>query len=90
MTKEEFVGKVAADVGLSKAKTNEVLKSFIDHITTTLKKGDKITFIGFGSFMVNERAARMGRNPQTGAKVKYPATKVPKFRPSRKLREEIS
>ena len=89
MTKEEFVAKVAADVGMPKARVNEVLKSIIDNIKKVLKKGDKITFIGFGSFQVAKRAARMGRNPQTGEKVKFPATKVPKFRPSRKLRDLI-
>ena len=90
MTKEEFVAKVAADVSLPKTRVNEVLKSFIGNISDALKKGDKVTFIGFGSFQVAQRAARMGRNPQTGKKQQFPATKVPKFRPSRKLRDRIS
>ena len=90
MTKEEFVTRVSSDVGISKARVNEVLKSFVNNISNALKEGDKVTFIGFGSFQVAQRAARMGRNPQTGEKQRFPATKVPKFRPSRKLRELIS
>ncbi len=89
MTKEEFVAKVASEVGLPKARVNEVLKSFVSNISTALKNGDKVTFIGFGSFQVAQRAARWGRNPQTKQRQRFPAVKVPKFRPSRKLRELI-
>jgi len=89
MTKDEFITKVANETGQSKAQVNRTVKATLDTITETLKKGDKITFVGFGTFMTSKRAARMGRNPQTGDKMKIKASKVAKFRPGKVLRESV-
>jgi len=89
MTREELVGKVAAAAGISKAKANEVLGATLDAIVEALGKGDKVTLIGFGTFQVATRKARTGRNPRTGEKINIPATKVPKFRPGKRLVEAV-
>jgi DNA-binding protein HU-beta len=79
MTKAELVEKMAKDAGISKTDANKALSSFIDGITKTIKKGTKVTLVGFGTFSLVKRKARNGRNPKTGEKIKIPATKVPKF-----------
>lgn len=89
MTKDEFITQVANQTSQSKAQVNKTVKAALDTITETLKKGDKITFVGFGTFMTSKRAARMGRNPQTGDKMKIKASKVAKFRPGKSLREAV-
>ena len=89
MTREELVGKVAAAAGISKAKANEVLGATLDAIVEALGKGDKVTLIGFGTFQVATRKAWTGRNPRTGEKINIPATKVPKFRPGKRLVEAV-
>ncbi len=89
MTKDEFITQVANQTNQSKAQVNKTVKAALDTITETLKKGDKITFVGFGTFMTSKRAARMGRNPQTGDKMKIKASKVAKFRPGKSLREAV-
>jgi len=89
MTREELVGKVAAAAGISKAKANEVLGATLDAIVEALGKGDKVTLVGFGTFQVATRKARTGRNPRTGEKINIPATKVPKFRPGKRLVEAV-
>ena len=89
MTKDEFITKVANETGQSKAQVNKTVKAALSTIANTLKKGDKITFVGFGTFTTTKRAARMGRNPQTGEKMKIKASKVAKFKPGKNLREAV-
>jgi len=89
MTKDEFISQVAKETGQSKTLVNKTVKATLDTITKTLKKGDKITFVGFGTFMTAKRSARMGRNPQTGEKMKIKASKVAKFKPGKNLRDTV-
>ena len=89
MTKDEFVAKVASKTGQSKAQVNKTVKATLDTITQTLKKGDKITFVGFGTFSTSKRAKRQGRNPRTGKPITIPATKVAKFKPGKSLRDAV-
>ena len=89
MTKQDIINKMADSAGISKAAANKALDGFLTSVTTALKKGGKVTLIGFGTFAVKKRSARKGRNPQTGQEIKIPATKVPKFTPGKKLREAV-
>ena len=89
MTREEITAKAAADAGISKEKAGKALSSVLKSITKALSKGDKVTFVGFGTFSVAKRAARTGRNPQTGAKLNIPASKVPKFKAGKKLKAAV-
>lgn len=79
MTKAELIDKMAADASISKAAAGKALNSFIDGVSKALKKGDKVTMVGFGTFSVAKRKARKGRNPQTGEEIKIKAKKVAKF-----------
>ncbi|MGC8580218.1 MAG: HU family DNA-binding protein [bacterium] len=90
MTKADLVKKIADEAEVSKAKAEEVLNAFIKQLTTLLKKGDKLTLPGFGTFYVTKRAAREGINPKTKAKIKIPAKKVPKFRPGSLLKSAVA
>jgi len=85
MNKGELVEKVAKDCDVSKAAAEKALDSVLAAITDAVAAGDKVTLIGFGTFSVAERAAREGRNPQTGKKIKIPAKKVVKFKAGSKL-----
>ena len=89
MNKAELVDKIAADADISKKEANAVLDSFTEAIAKTLKKGDKVTLVGFGTFSVSKRAARTGRNPQTGATIKIKAKKVAKFKAGKELAAKI-
>ncbi len=89
MTKDELVTRVANATGVPKTHVNNVIKATLTEITKCLKKGDKVSFVGFGTFYTRKRAARNGRNPQTGAKIRIPATVVPKFNPGKSLREAV-
>ena len=80
MNKAELIDKIADDAEISKKQAAAALDSFTDPIAKTLKKGDKVTLVGFGTFSVSKRAARTGRNPQTGAAIKIKAKKVAKFK----------
>ena len=71
---------MSTSAGISKAQAGKALDSFIDNTVGTVKKGDKVTLVGFGTFSSSQRAARTGRNPQTGAEIKIPARKVVKFK----------
>lgn len=90
MTKAELVAKVAKDAKLSKAAAEKALNSILDNVTKALKKGDKVTFTGFGTFSVSKRKARKGRNPQTGEAIKIKAAKVPKFSAGKGLKTAVS
>lgn len=89
MTKEELVGKIAKDVSITKVQADRALKSVLDGVTTSLKKGRKVSFVGFGTFSVGKRKARVGRNPQTGEAIKIAAAKVPKFKAGKQLKEAV-
>ncbi|MFH1007963.1 MAG: HU family DNA-binding protein [Candidatus Latescibacterota bacterium] len=89
MTREEIVAIAAEDAGVSKAKAAAVLSSVLDSITDALSEGDKVTFVGFGTFSTSNRAARTGRNPRSGATIQIPATTVPKFKAGKKLKETV-
>lgn len=89
MNKAELVEKIAGDAGISKKEANAALDAFTDAVTKTLKKGDKVTLVGFGTFSVSKRAARTGRNPQTGAAIKIKAKKVAKFKAGAELASKV-
>jgi DNA-binding protein HU-beta len=89
MTREELTEKIAKDCKLSKAQADRAMKSMLDGITTSLKKGNKISFVGFGTFSITKRKARNGRNPQTGETIRIAAAKVPKFKPGLKLKTAV-
>ena len=90
MKKVELVEAVATSVGLTKADANRAIDATFDAITKALKKGDKITLIGFGTFGVSRREARTGRNPQTGAAVKIPARNAVTFKAGTQLKNEVN
>ncbi|HIJ86450.1 MAG TPA: HU family DNA-binding protein [Desulfuromonadales bacterium] len=90
MTKAEFVAMVAGKAELKKVDAEKAVNAFLETISETLKAGDKVVFTGFGSFEVTERAARDGRNPSTGEKMQIKASRVPKFRPGKGLRDHIA
>jgi DNA-binding protein HU-beta len=85
MTKAELISKIAEDAGITKVAATTALGSFLESVTKTLKKGDKLTLVGFGTFSVSKRAARKGRNPFTGEAIKIKAKKVAKFKASKEL-----
>ena len=89
MNRQELIDKIAADASLTKKQAGMALTAFIDAVTLTLEKGDKISLVGFGTFKVNERGARTGINPQTKEKIEIPARKVPVFKAGKKLKEAV-
>ena len=89
MNKAELIAKIADDAGITKTQANTSLDSFVEAVTKTLKGGGKVTLVGFGTFSVSKRAARTGRNPQTGAAIKIKAKKVAKFKAGATLSEKI-
>jgi DNA-binding protein HU-beta len=90
VTKADLVNAMAEKAGLSKADTEKAIKAFTDVITDALKAGDKVALVGFGTFGVGERAARVGQNPQTGEKMDIPAAKVPKFKAGKALKDSVN
>ncbi|CDE42318.1 histone family protein DNA-binding protein [Clostridium sp. CAG:411] len=90
MNKAELVAAIAEKTELSKKDSEKALKAFIDVVTEELTKGEKIQLVGFGTFEVAERAAREGRNPQTGATMNIPASKAPKFKAGKALKDTIN
>ena len=89
MTKSEIIDKMAKDVDISKAAAGKALDSFIDGVVKTLKKGNSVTLVGFGTFSVTKRAARNGRNPRTGETIKIKASKAPKFKAGKAFKDAI-
>lgn len=90
MNKAELVSAIADKAELSKKDAEAALKAFTDVVTEELKKGEKIQLVGFGTFEVSERAARTGRNPQTGEEMTIPASKAPKFKAGKALKDFIN
>lgn len=90
MTKADLIDAVAAEVGIPKKAAAEAIDSVFANITKTLKKGDKYTHVGFGTFGAAKRAAREGRNPQTGATIQIPARNVVKFTVGKALKESVA
>ena len=89
MTKDEMIALMADQATITKKQATEALEAFMTGITSQLKKGNKVSFSGFGTFSVSERKARTGRNPQTGETINIAATKVPVFKAGKHLKEEI-
>ena len=90
MNKAELIAAVAEKAEISKKDSEKALKAFIDVVTEQLKAGDKVQVVGFGTFEVSERAAREGRNPQTGETMKIEACKAPKFKAGKALKDAIN
>jgi DNA-binding protein HU-beta len=89
MTKAELVAVMARAAGESKVSSERALNAFLDTVFEALKKGRRVTIGGFGTFLVSRRAARSGRNPRTGKVIRIPATRVPRFKPSRSLKAAV-
>jgi len=89
MNKQDIIAKIAKDTGLPKTTAAAALDSIIDGITRSLKKGDSVSFVGFGTFKVSNRKARLARNPQTGAAIKIPKRRVPRFSAGKVLKQAV-
>ena len=89
MNRSDLVAKMAAGSKGSKAAAEKALNAFIGAVSGALKKGEKVSLVGFGTFSVTKRAARTGRNPRTGATIKIPAAKIPKFKPGKELKNSV-
>ncbi|MBQ7724757.1 MAG: HU family DNA-binding protein [Lachnospiraceae bacterium] len=90
MNKTELVAAIADKAGLTKKDAEAAVKAFTDVVSAQLKKGDKVQLVGFGTFEVTKRAAREGRNPQTGAVMKIAASKAPKFKAGKALKDLVN
>ena len=90
MNKTELVAAVAEQADISKKDAEKVLKAFVDVVTEEMKKGEKVQLVGFGTLEVSERAAREGRNPQTGKTMKIEACKAPKFKAGKALKDAVN
>ncbi|MBW7982070.1 nucleoid-associated protein HU-beta [Enterobacillus tribolii] len=90
MNKSQLIDKIAADADISKAAAGRALDAIIASVTESLKGGDSVALVGFGTFDVRERSARTGRNPQTGKEIKIPAAKVPGFRAGKALKDAVN
>ncbi len=89
MNKGELIDKIAGDAGISKAAATKALDSFVNTTINTVKKGDKLTLVGFGTFSSAKRAARTGRNPQTGKEIKIAAKTVAKFKVGKEFATKV-
>ncbi|ASQ89770.1 DNA-binding protein [Prosthecochloris sp. GSB1] len=90
MSKAELVEKIASQAGLTKADAERAVNAFVTVVTAGLKAGEDVTLVGFGTFATGDRAARQGRNPQTGETITIAAKKVVKFKPGKALRDEVA
>ena len=90
MNKTELVGDIAAAADISNAAAGRALDALVASITKSLQNGDAVALVGFGTFTVKNRAARTGRNPQTGAEIQIPAAKVPGFKPGKALKDAVN
>lgn len=89
MNKSDLIVQIAAGANITKAKADQALNAIVSGVTRDLKKGNSVTLVGFGTFSVRNRAARKGRNPQTGAKINIPASRSPKFKAGKALKEAV-
>jgi DNA-binding protein HU-beta len=89
MSKAELVEQIASQANLTKADAERAVNAFIGSVTASLKSGEDVTLVGFGTFTTGERAARQGRNPQTGKAITIKAKKVVKFKPGKALRDSV-
>lgn len=89
MNKAELVDAIAKEAKISKAQAQEAVDSFVKNVQGVLKKGDRLTLVGFGTFSTSQREARTGRNPQTGKPIKIPAKKIARFTPGKSLKDAI-
>jgi nucleoid DNA-binding protein len=90
MTKKEIVAKAAASAGISKSKAEVAINATLDEIAGALRSGQKVTFVGFGTFSTSHRKARMGRNPRTGATIQIAASNIPKFKAGKALKDSVN
>ena len=90
MNKTELIAAIAEQAEISKKDAEKALKAFVDAVTEQLKEGEKVQLVGFGTFEVSERAAREGRNPQTGKTMKIAACKAPKFKAGKALKDAVN
>ncbi|AMG57808.1 nucleoid-associated protein HU-beta [Pantoea vagans] len=90
MNKSQLIDKIAADADISKAAAGRVLDAFMGSVSDALKEGDEVALVGFGTFSVRDRAARTGRNPQTGKEITIPAGKVPGFRAGKAFKDAVN
>ena len=90
MNKTELIAAIAEQAEISKKDAEKALKAFVDVVTEQLKEGEKVQLVGFGTFEVSERAAREGRNPQTGKTMKIAASKAPKFKAGKALKDAVN
>ncbi len=90
MNKSQLIDKIAASADISKASAGRALDAFVEAVTESLKEGDQVALVGFGTFTVRERAARSGRNPQTGETIEIAAAKVPAFKPGKALKDSVN
>ncbi|ABE48287.1 MULTISPECIES: HU family DNA-binding protein [Methylobacillus] len=90
MNKTELIEEIAKEAGISKAAAGKAVDAFTASVTAALKSGDTVTLIGFGTFGVSERAARTGRNPQTGKEIKIAARKAPSFKAGKALKDALN
>jgi len=90
MNKSELIDAVAQSADISKAAAARAVDGFIAAVTEALKKGEQVTLVGFGTFLVREREARTGRNPQTGAEIQIPASKLPSFKAGKGLKDAVN
>lgn len=89
MTKAQLIETIAKKAKISKKAAGIALDSFVEAVTAALKKGEKVTLVGFGTFMASKRKARTAKNPQTGETIKVPAKRVPKFKAGRELKAAV-
>lgn len=90
MNKTELIEVIAASADISKAAAGRALDGVIDGVTDSLKKGEQVVLVGFGTFSVKDRAARTGRNPQTGAEIQIAAARVPSFKAGKALKDAVN
>ncbi|MFO0387759.1 MAG: HU family DNA-binding protein [bacterium] len=90
MNKTDIIDHIATQADISKAAAGRALDSVVDAIQQSLKKGEDVTLVGFGTFSVGKRAARTGRNPRTGAAIEIEAARVPKFKPGKALKDAVN
>ncbi len=90
MNKSQLVDKISEGADLSKAAAGRALDAFIDAVTEAMKEGDQVALVGFGTFLLRERASRSGRNPQTGETIEIAAAKIPAFKAGKALKDAVN